>query len=144
MNERLVKSIEKNLVKFCPQLGSDSIAAYVAIVASCDGWGVGGDDSLTINNPRAIQSIRSQLPREFVEGVARVAAEAAPNAAARTLEHMRGLGAESWDAALGLGDSRIDPAVLAEVRKDISSMDSTWERTAAILGVPSDSLKGAL
>lgn len=120
------------------------IATLAAILCAADAYRLNAEGQLIPGKPQAIAQCRHFLPPAMIKAISATGAESATGPAAKTLAYVQGLGAASWDSALGLGDSRIDPEVLAEVRKDISSMDATWERNAAILGVPSDTLKDAL
>jgi hypothetical protein len=84
--------------------------------------------------PEAI-ALANFLPRAFVKALAQAAADAETNPAAKTVAYVRGLGATSFDAALGLNVGM--GSELAEaVQGEVSEMEKNWARTAERLGLP--------
>lgn len=108
------------LARHAPHLSTPEIATMTAATLATGAYAL-QDGKIVPGPPQAIARCTHYLPREFVEALAKAAAAAAPNAAAATIAYVRARGAESFEAALGLSDSRLPPDLANAVRTEVDA-----------------------
>lgn len=136
-NKTIEDVLSSELARHAPELSAAEISAHTAAAVALGAYRL-QDNKLVPGAPEAVRQA-SFLPKALTRAIAQSMADAESSPAAKTAAYVRALGAASFEAALGLDDgARIATELADAVRAETDAQAATWERTAAILGVPVD------